>query len=97
MIKNCSSDREKLSKFEDEDWEFADFLRSLEQFIQTVKGHNNWKILLGFRNLQEKLENVNFFTTSEESVEDKSWSGLFFYKLSKPFLLFNLGYFEYFS
>ena len=30
--KNCSSDREKLSKF----------LRSLAQFIQTVKGQNNF-------------------------------------------------------
>ena len=35
--KNCSSDREKLLKFEAEGREFANFLRSLEQFIQTVK------------------------------------------------------------
>ena len=40
--KNCSSDREKLLKFEDEGQEFAKFLRSLEQFIQTVKGLNNF-------------------------------------------------------
>ena len=40
--KNCSSDREKLSKFEAEGREFAKFLRSLEQFIQTVKGQNNF-------------------------------------------------------
>ena len=39
--KNCSSDREKLLKFEAEGWEFAKLLRSLEQFIQTVKGQNN--------------------------------------------------------
>ena len=31
--KNCSSDREKLLKFEAEGREFAKFLRSLEQFI----------------------------------------------------------------
>ena len=31
--KNCSSDREKL---------FAKILRSLEHFIQTVKGQNNF-------------------------------------------------------
>ena len=37
--KNCSSDREKLLKFEAESQEFANFLRSLEQFIQTLKGH----------------------------------------------------------
>ena len=39
--KKCSSDREKLLKFEAEGQEFEIFLRSLEQFIQTVKGQNN--------------------------------------------------------
>jgi hypothetical protein len=39
--KKCSSDREKLLKLEAEDREFAKFLRSLEQFIPTVKGQNN--------------------------------------------------------
>ena len=42
MRKNCSSDQEKLLKFEAEGREFANFLRSLEQFIQTVKGQNNF-------------------------------------------------------
>ena len=58
MRKKCSSDREKLLKFEAEGREFAKFLRSREQFIQTVKGQNNLTIiriqigkLLGFRNL----------------------------------------------
>ena len=70
-------------KFEDEGSEFAKFLRSQKQFIQTVKGqHNLWlqnafltcswrfliydsleqlefKLELGFRNMQEKLENTN--------------------------------------
>ena len=36
--KKCSSEREKLLKFEAEGQEFAEFFRSLEQFIQTVKG-----------------------------------------------------------
>ena len=40
--KKCSSDREKLLKFEAEGQEFANILRSLEQFIQTVKGQNNF-------------------------------------------------------
>ena len=40
--KNCSSDGEKLLKFEAEGREFAKILRSLEQFIQTVKGQNNF-------------------------------------------------------
>ena len=44
MRKNCSSDREKLLKFEAECREFEKILRSLEKFIQTVKGQNNfWK------------------------------------------------------
>ena len=39
---NCSSDQETLLKFEAEGWEFAKFLKSLEQFIQTMKGQNNF-------------------------------------------------------
>ena len=42
MRKKCSSDREKVLKFEAEGREFANFLRSPEQFIQTVKGGNNF-------------------------------------------------------
>ena len=42
MRKNCSSDRENLLKFEAEGREFAKNLRSLAQFIQTVKGQNNF-------------------------------------------------------
>ena len=40
--KSCSSDQEKLLKFEAEGREFAKILRWLEQFIQTVKGQNNF-------------------------------------------------------
>ena len=40
--KKNSSDREKLLKSEAEGREFAKCLRSLEQFIQTVKGQNNF-------------------------------------------------------
>ena len=40
--KKCSSDWEKLLKFEAEGRELTKFLRSLEQFIQTVKGQNNF-------------------------------------------------------
>ena len=42
MRKNCSSDREFFLKFEAEGQEFAKILRSLEQFVQTVKGQNNF-------------------------------------------------------
>ena len=40
--KNCSSEREKILKFEAEGREFAKYLTSLEQFIQTIKGQNNF-------------------------------------------------------
>ena len=40
--KKCSSDWEKLLKFEAESREFATFLRGLEQFFQTVKGQKNF-------------------------------------------------------
>ena len=42
MRKNCSSDRAKRLKFEAEGREFAKYLRSLEQFIQTMRGQNNF-------------------------------------------------------
>ena len=40
--KNSFSDQEKLLKFEAEGQEFAKFLRSLEQFTQTVNGQKNF-------------------------------------------------------
>ena len=40
--KNCSCDREKLLKFKAEGQEFAKILRSLGQFVQTVKVQNNF-------------------------------------------------------
>ena len=42
--KNCSGDREKLSKFKAEGREFVKFLRLLKQFIQTEKGQNTIRI-----------------------------------------------------
>ena len=42
LLEKESSDREKVLKFQAEGREFAKFLRSLEQFIQTVKGQNNF-------------------------------------------------------
>ena len=40
--KNCSRDLEKLLKFETEGRQFKNVLRSIEHFIQTVKGQNNF-------------------------------------------------------
>ena len=42
MRKKCSGDREKLLQFEAKGREFAKVLGSLEQFIQTAEGHNNF-------------------------------------------------------
>ena len=42
MREKCFSDRETFLKFKAEGREFAKFLRSLEKFIQTVKGQNNF-------------------------------------------------------
>ena len=80
MRKNCSSDREKLLKFEAEGREFAKFLRSLEQ---TVKGQNNfwrqnvfltcsWKFLISnkLEQLEFKLEKKNIgFRNMQEKLE----------------------------
>ena len=42
MRKNRSNDRKKLLKFKVEGRDFEKILSSLEQFIQTVKGQNNF-------------------------------------------------------
>jgi hypothetical protein len=56
--KHCSSDREKLLKFEAEGREFSKNLRSLEQFIQTVKGQNNFLVTECFFNLFLKVSQI---------------------------------------
>ena len=71
--KNCSSDQEKVLKFEAEGQKFAKCLRSNEQFIQTVKGQNNfwqqnafltgsWRFLTS-----KKLEQLQF------TLEKNDW------------------------
>ena len=42
MRKNCSIYRKKNLEFDAEGREFAKILRPLEQFVQTVKGQNNF-------------------------------------------------------
>ena len=42
MRKNCSSDQENFLKFEAEGQDFAKFFRSLEKFIQTVRGQKKF-------------------------------------------------------
>ena len=60
MRKNCSSDRGKLLKFEAEGREFAKFLRSLEQFIQTVKSQNAFLTCSWRFSISNELEQLEF-------------------------------------
>ena len=89
MRNNCSSDREKLLKFEAEGPDFAKNFRSLAQFIRTVKPIGKKKSL-GSRNMQEKRKGQNniwkrtFFTKKytngfcigqiKVQIETKSWN-----------------------
>ena len=45
--KQCSNDQEKFWKFEAEGREFTKILRSLGQFIQTMKGQYNFLLVSG--------------------------------------------------
>ena len=66
MRKNCSSDRGNFLKFEAEGRKFAKNLRSPKQFVQTVKGQDNfWKqnvfLTCSWRFLRfNKLEQLEF-------------------------------------
>ena len=54
MRKKNSGDQEKL--FEAEDQEFAKSLRSLEQFVRTVKNQNSvWRIKFDFKVFPQKI------------------------------------------
>ena len=82
--KNCSSDQEKLLKFEAEGRvNISNFLRSLEQFIQTVKGQMNfwnrmfltcsWRFLRSntLEQLEFKLEKIIGVSKSKLKVRRK--------------------------
>ena len=56
--KVLNSDWEKLLKFEAESREFSKFLRSLEQFIQTVKGETKILVTEGFFNLFLEVSHI---------------------------------------
>ena len=67
MRKNCSSDQEKILKFEAEGREFANFLRSLEQFLVTECIFNlflevsHFQLASNFKSFSRSLE--QFFLT----------------------------------
>ena len=74
MRKNCSSDREKLLKFEAEGREFAKLLTSLEQFIQTVKGQNNfWYVTECFFNLFLEVSHIYKIRTIRIQTGKNYW------------------------
>ena len=70
MTKNCSSDQGKLLKFKAEGREFAKFSRSLEQFLQTVKGQNNFWQQNGFLTCSWRFLRCNQL---EFKLEKKYW------------------------
>ena len=71
MRKKCTIDQEKLLKLEAEGQEFAKFLRSLEQFIQTVKGQNNFGNRMFFNRFlrSNKLEQLEFKLEKNIGIE----------------------------
>ena len=85
MRKNCSSDREKLLKFEAEGREFAKFLRSLEQFYSNSERSEqvlvaecffcSWRFLRSnkLEQLEFKLEKFIGISKSERKVRKKKF------------------------
>ena len=72
--KKCSSDREKILNFGAEGREFAKKMRSLEQFIQVVKGkYNFWNTMI-FKfvpgDFSDLIHHKNWF---EVHIEKKNW------------------------
>ena len=67
--KKCSSDQEKILKFKAEGRDFAKILRSLEQFIQTVKGKNNFFTNL-FLEVSQILKNRTIIIQTEKNYWD---------------------------
>ena len=59
LTKNCSSDQKKLLKFETEGREFAKFLRSIEQFIQTVERSEQFLVTECFFNLFLEVSQIS--------------------------------------
>ena len=70
---NFSGDQEKLLKFEAEGREFAKFLRSLEQFIQTVKGQNNFGNKIPFLTCSWRFLTSNKLEQLGFKLEKKYW------------------------
>ena len=74
--KNCFKDGEKLLKFKGKGCKFAIFLRSLEQFTQKVKDHNNfWNKILNLQVILFEIDCAIFDTNLHELfVQLISWT-----------------------
>ena len=73
MRKNYSSDQEKLLKFEAEGREFAKFSKPLEQFIQAVKGQNNFWYHNDFLICSWRILRSNNLEQLEFKLEKNYW------------------------
>ena len=85
--KNCSRDREKLSKFEDEGQAFAKILRSLDQFFRTI---HNLKCVCSYlsRDIRPNQLEHTFFRVPMK-VTNNFWHRILFLTCSWRFLRSN--------
>ena len=82
MRKKCSNDQEKLLKFEAEGQEFAQILRSLEQFVQTEKGQNNFWSQNAFSTCSWRFLRSIGIKIGKEYV--LGFRNILIYKITKP-------------
>ena len=68
LTNNCSSDREKLLKFETEGREFAKILRLLERFIQAVKVSTFFETEYSFNLFLEVSQIYNIRTIQDKNI-----------------------------
>ena len=71
--KNCSSDWEKLLKFETEGQEFAKILRSLGQFIQTWKVRTIFGNRMLYKLVPGGLSDLNRDSETWKNVRKNVW------------------------
>ena len=69
MRKNCSGDQDKNLKFEAEGREFAKNLRSLEQFVRTVKKNSSSGRETLFKFEAEGREFAKFLRSLEQFIQ----------------------------
>ena len=78
--KNCSSDLEKLLKFEAEGQELTKVLRSLEQFVRNSERSEQFLVTECFSNLFPEVYYI--WETSRNKLKTKNWSDLSLFEQS---------------